>query len=1178
MYSLLLLSSLLHITTCTAYTVTPDDHYYPNTTCHHCHNLQHYLLNITKYFTSNTQLLFLPGLHHLHTDLIIQNVHNISFIGSTANGTTLDIVIQCKSSVGIVMINITNLIMRNMVISDCAADHSLMDITIPEELYVITIPGESYVILFNCFQVYIQHVTIVYAYEHGGLFTYNVLGKFILSDVKSEVLRIAYNDSSYTNLLTSSSKQNELNIHKFQFIPYINYASSKLSNLFDWLYGDPFNPFNIYSNNYRWMRNQQQDSSLCIHSIMNNVKQEHLTNHGIRFHLLQASFNVSVKLKNSNFEGLKQYGTILYFIINTCSDNIQNVIFIQGCQFENIFSYNIIFMSSPLQCGIGENMNEHRSIIKISNCKFIKNRSELNEFYIISIDEVGVFLYISECAFQNNDMPIIEVLSISQDSYLTIIKSHLLTSNGFLKRVIDLYNTKLILNGTIIFHGYEADNLVQTNSLIVFHNYVEFSNMKVEKLIHGIGSYNIHLLDNVSVNITNNHIKESIFSMVYEENVFYPPCFFQYFKTAHNLSAQEILIESNGLSTLVFDNATGNINCKWDQGSLYYGINPLDVYKKKFQTAYEHSPFNTGLLCYCPDETQPNCYTNYLNPLYPGQTLTLYLALNPNETNEDFVPATVKMHDKDFLHSVCTVSTLLEVEQLVEKHCTKLVYNIFSKNQQQCKLILYSTEYKYPTVYYINLLNCPAGFSFDVNAKKCTCDPKLKLEMLSIDNCNINDQTILRPANGWISATTHNNSYTYNISLHCPFHYCLPHSSHLNFSTPNSQCQFNRSGLLCGRCQQGLSTVFGSSHCQHCSNVYISLTIVIAIAGIVLVFLMFLLNLTVVDGTINAFVFYANIISMNSSILFPNLDRFTPAYTFISLANLDLGIQVCFYNGMDDYARMWLQLAFPFYLIFIATLIIITSRYSTTIQRLTARRALPVLATLFLLSYTKILRIVSSVLFFYSTITHLPSKHTTLVWSVDANVPLFGVRFTILFIVCLILFLILMLFNVTLFFNKILPKLSLFTNFKSLFASYQRGYKDKFYYWASLQLAMRAVFFGISILERNINLTISIILLSVMEGVQCTLKPFKNKALNYQELFFMLNALWLYAYALFNQNINMTVINVMVAMAALNFIVIIAYHIITCVRGKVITNKTWRNFSILTTWITDKCTSKQATN
>jgi len=52
---------------------------------------------------------------------------------------------------------------------------------------------------------------------------------------------------------------------------------------------------------------------------------------------------------------------------------------------------------------------------------------------------------------------------------------------------------------------------------------------------------------------------------------------------------------------------------------------------------------------------------------------------------------------------------------------------------------------------------------------------------------------------------------------------------------------------------------------------------------------------------------------------------------------------------------MWLQLKFPIYLIFIATSLIIASCYSTITQRLTAHRALPVLATFFLLSY-KILK------------------------------------------------------------------------------------------------------------------------------------------------------------------------------------------------------------------------------
>ena len=343
---------------------------------------------------------------------------------------------------------------------------------------------------------------------------------------------------------------------------------------------------------------------------------------------------------------------------------------------------------------------------------------------------------------------------------------------------------------------------------------------------------------------------------------------------------------------------------------------------------------------------------------------------------------------------------------------------------------------------------------------------------------------------------------------------------------------------------------------------------------------MYELNLTVANGPINAFVFYVNIISINSPILFPKLGAFTPAYTFISLANLDLGIQTCFYNGMDDYAKMWLQLAFPFYLIFIATLIIITSCYSTTIQRLTACRALPVLATLFLLSYTKILRIVSSVLFFYSTITHLPSKHTTIVWSVDASVPLFGVRFILIFIVCIILFLLLLLFNVILFFNKTLSKLSLLIKFKSLLDAYQQPYKDKYYYWTGLQLAMRAVLFGISSLERNINITISIVLLSAIEGMHCVLKPFKNKVLNYQELLFVLNAVWIYAYILFsNDNTDNTiVVNTMIATVAVHFIVIIIYHIITYVCLQVIINKMQRKLDMMAGWITGKCISKFAKN
>ena len=114
MILLTILLPFLGISTSTVYIVTPDDHPFSNTTCHHCHNLQHYLLNVTKYFTSNTQLLFLPGIHHLNFKISIQDVNNISLIG---NGTTLVSTIGSNSAITIIdssMITIKNFVLSNL--------------------------------------------------------------------------------------------------------------------------------------------------------------------------------------------------------------------------------------------------------------------------------------------------------------------------------------------------------------------------------------------------------------------------------------------------------------------------------------------------------------------------------------------------------------------------------------------------------------------------------------------------------------------------------------------------------------------------------------------------------------------------------------------------------------------------------------------------------------------------------------------------------------------------------------------------------------------------------------------------------------------------------------------------------------------------------------------------------
>ena len=80
-----LLPSLMHITNATniLYVTTDNDHYdSPNSSLH---NLQYYVNNASKYFTSYTYLYFLPGQHHLNTDFIINSTTNFTVAGNRSN-------------------------------------------------------------------------------------------------------------------------------------------------------------------------------------------------------------------------------------------------------------------------------------------------------------------------------------------------------------------------------------------------------------------------------------------------------------------------------------------------------------------------------------------------------------------------------------------------------------------------------------------------------------------------------------------------------------------------------------------------------------------------------------------------------------------------------------------------------------------------------------------------------------------------------------------------------------------------------------------------------------------------------------------------------------------------------------------------------------------------------------
>ena len=213
----------------------------------------------------------------------------------------------------------------------------------------------------------------------------------------------------------------------------------------------------------------------------------------------------------------------------------------------------------------------------------------------------------------------------------------------------------------------------------------------------------------------------------------------------------------------------------------------------------------------------------------------------------------------------------------------------------------------------------------------------------------------------------------------------------MNLSDPDSQCNYNHSGTLCGGCQPGLSLTLGSNQCLPCSSKYLSLLIPFSLAGVILVFFIKLLDLTISQGTLNGLIFYANIFKTNEQ-LFIQANN-SPLTVFISWLNLDLGVETCFFDGLTAYSKTWLQFVFPLYIWSIVVLIIILAKYSDRVAKVMGNNSVPVL----LLSYSKLYCTIIKALN-WSTIMISTLQNSEAVWSADGNLDYLGVRHSPLFV------------------------------------------------------------------------------------------------------------------------------------------------------------------------------------
>ena len=543
---------------------------------------------------------------------------------------------------------------------------------------------------------------------------------------------------------------------------------------------------------------------------------------------------------------------------------------------------------------------------------------------------------------------------------------------------------------------------------------------------------------------------------------------------------------------------------------------------------------------------------------YPGEILNILVAVMGWD------------YEMGITNGVVYQSTKLEYDELLHqndavsiggKNCTNVNYTLdlpisFNHSEESITMFMYLTAVKIDPNN--ELLKCDRGQSnleacihyapitFNLSMK-LTCPPGFHLYNQSCDclhhviffkTCYIchhmHSGYFSWERRSWANASTDQVIY----AEYCPFNYCKKPQNDtdqiVKIILPDdvdSQCAYNRAGRLCGQCKQdeniNFSLAIGSSRCVECSDYKgLSLFVFFAAAGFLLVFFISALNLTVTQGMINGLLFYANIMWAYQSVFLPvpqkdNLDQHWLKdfdyllRVFIAWVNLDFGIEMCFVKGFNAFAKTLLQYSFPIYLWIIAGTIIISAHHSSKVTNLFGNRAVPVLATLLLLSSTKLLKTILDSLK-YTILTKVSINKTIchpIVWSLDGNLDYFISRHALIFLVAVFFFIFLWLPHTLLLFlmqwiqrKSHLRLLKWVPRLTPVYDAYFAPLKDKHHYWFGLLLVTRCLLLTFHMaIKTKVNNVLLLVFTATLLMYGNYYRVYKSKYVQFSENFFFLH-------------------------------------------------------------------------
>ena len=621
--------------------------------------------------------------------------------------------------------------------------------------------------------------------------------------------------------------------------------------------------------------------------------------------------------------------------------------------------------------------------------------------------------------------------------------------------------------------------------------------------------------------------------------------------TVYNLSATFI----NNSAAMAGDQLYGGlfISCNGKVVNSLQSIIQCTNVPSSIKNATSLSPVSSDPLVVCPCVNDTvNCNITSLDrEVYPGQILNVSLVTVG--LCGGVSPGTIVVKHNESINLISTADN-------ASTSCTTFNYTVKLTSDLSNTLLTLSAANSEiyasvkPIHIHLTILPCPLGLVINYTSGDCVCDKDITHVLGLFCNVSWMPYPIQRSGDNWISRQYHNCTIAHT---GCPFDYCNASSLKLNLNESDLQCNYNRSGILCGKCQQGLSLMIGSNRCANCTDttlVSVSIIIIAAVAGVVLVILLMVLNLTVSVGSVNGLLFYANLVKLNESVFFSNGN--IPVITqFISWCNLDMGFEYCFVDGLDGYVKTWLQFVFPLYVWFLVIVIIVGCRYSGRLSRLCGRNAVPVLATLILMSYTKLSRTVTNALMMN---TLQCGEYKWNVWNVDGNIDYLGGKHIVLFTVSLLFLVTGLVYTGLVFCSQWLQRYSgkcckstrdPVVRLKPLIDAYTGPFKDKYRFWTGLCLIVRLILtvvfsFTTTLQSKLNNYIILLILLIVSSG-----RVYKDKRLTVLETFSYVNIICLCVMTILFTDDSYShvvstdvIVSVSVSIEILLFVIIVTVH------------------------------------